>query len=65
MHFITILVLYRDINGKENGNYCIVFWGYVRITAYILGSCRGDGKEHGNYYRVFWGYITISFLEQV
>ena len=33
------------VNGKENGNYYVVYWGY-----------RVNGKGNGNYYIVYWGY---------
>ena len=39
----NILGLYRE-NGKEHGNYFMV---YIGIIVYTLGLYRENGKEHG------------------
>ena len=55
---------------KENGNYSIVYWGYIGIMeeemetlCSILGLSRDNGKGSGNYYVVYWGYVGIMEKE--
>ena len=47
------LGLYRD-NGKEHGNYFMVYIGFM---VYTLGLYRENGKEHGHYFMVYIGII--------
>ena len=44
-------MLYRD-NGKENGNYYIVYWGYIGVLEVLY---RDHGKQNGNYHIVLNG----------
>ena len=47
---------YRE-NGKENGNYHILFRANLGFR--VWGLYRVNGKEHGNYYVVYCCYIGI------
>ena len=37
-------------NGRENGNYYVVYWGYIAIME----------KLNGNYYAVCRGYPALA-----
>ena len=51
--------------GKEHGNYCIVYWGYIGIRELLggngmLGLYRDSGTDNENYHIVYWGDIRIA-----